>query len=170
MTLIVAPLSHVPMLLIKRRPSHVLTMLSPETPPPVCLGVAPHRHLKLCFHDIGMPMEGLIAPDRAAIDAMLEFDREWSGRAPLLIHCWAGISRSTAAAFILACRRAGPGRETEVAQALRRASTTATPNPLMVALADVALSRAGAMVTAAAGIGRGHDAVEGTPFDFAPYK
>lgn len=167
MTIIVAPYSRVLSLLISRRPSHVLTLLSPETEPPACPGILPERHLKLSFHDVAMPMEGLVAPDRGIIDEILEFEKSWNAAAPILVHCWAGISRSTAAAFILACRRAGPGREHAIAQSLRNASPSATPNSLMVRLADEALGRDGAMIAAATAIGRGSDALEGVPFEVA---
>ena len=83
---------------------------------------------------------------------------------PMVIHCWAGISRSTAAAYIAACTL-GPDRdEVEVANVLRAAAPSATPNARLVALADAALGRRGRMVRAIERIGRGADAFEGTPF------
>ncbi len=83
----------------------------------------------------------------------------------MLIHCWAGVSRSTAAAYIIACQRA-PGRsEAEIAQALRAAAPYATPNPLMISLADAALGRAGRMSAAIAQVGRGADTFEGALFE-----
>jgi len=80
-----------------------------------------------------------------------------------LIHCWAGISRSSAAAFAIACDR-NPGFERDIADELRRRSPSATPNRLMVRLADDLLRRDGRMVDAIDGIGRGAEAREGEPY------
>ena len=83
------------------------------------------------------------------------------------MQCYAGISRSTAAAYIAACALAPERDEAEVARALRDASPSATPNALFVAIADRMLGRGGRMVAAIAEIGRGADAFEGEPFRLA---
>ena len=95
---------------------------------------------------------------------LLGFIRAWDKSAPLLIHCWAGISRSTAAGYIATCLLQPQRDEMELALALREASPSATPNPMLVALADEALAREGRMVAAIRRIGRGADAFEGLPF------
>jgi predicted protein tyrosine phosphatase len=80
-----------------------------------------------------------------------------------VVHCYAGVSRSTAAAYVTVCTL-NPGRsEASIAQALRRASPTATPNIRIVALADDMLGRNGRMVDAIAAIGPGALA-EARPF------
>ena len=89
-----------------------------------------------------------------------------SGTPTLLIHCFAGVSRSTAAAYVLACAQRGPGEEEALAAQLRTLCPEATPNPLMVSLADTILSRDGAMSRAIAGIGRGVEAFEGAVIDW----
>jgi predicted protein tyrosine phosphatase len=95
---------------------------------------------------------------------LLAFFRDWDRAAPMVVHCWAGISRSTAAAYIAACAL-GPERdEDEVADVLRSVAPSATPNARLVALADAALGRRGRMICAIDRIGRGADAFEGTPF------
>jgi predicted protein tyrosine phosphatase len=86
----------------------------------------------------------------------------------MLIHCWAGISRSTAAAYTALCLFRPQADEETLAQELRAASPSATPNRLIVSLADEVLGRQGRMVKAVAGIGRGADAFEGTPFILRP--
>src|SRR5690606_19265224 len=86
---------------------------------------------------------------------ILDFGKGWDLSAPMLVHCWAGISRSTATAFILACERCPGTPETTIAQALRAASSAATPNPLMVRLADDMLGRGGRMVDAVRAMGPG---------------
>jgi predicted protein tyrosine phosphatase len=82
----------------------------------------------------------------------------------MVIHCFAGVSRSTAAAFIAVCALEPEVAETEFAQKIRAVSPTATPNTRLVALADERLRRGGRMVAAIRAIGRGEDCFEGTPF------
>jgi predicted protein tyrosine phosphatase len=81
-----------------------------------------------------------------------------------VIHCFAGVSRSTAAAYVAACALKPDGDEFAIAKALRAASPTASPNSRLVALADDALGRRGRMSEAIAAIGRGEACFEGTPF------
>lgn len=139
----------------------LLTLLSPDHVGEDHLRLGGERHLQLAFHDIDAPRPGLIAPDAAAVAAIIDFGR--TRRVPLLVHCWAGISRSGAAVFVLACD-GHPGCEYAIAAELRRRAPSATPNRLMVALADDLLGRGGAMREAIAGIGRGADAFEGAPY------
>jgi predicted protein tyrosine phosphatase len=165
MTLLVCPLSQVEAARAAHRPSHLISLLSPassaETWPACDPGDA---HLRLAFHDIAAPRPDLVAPSAEMVAALLAFAADWDGRRPMLVHCWAGISRSTAAAYIIACQRTPRRSEREIAQALRRAAPQATPNPLLVSLADAALGRAGRMSAAITGIGRGAEAFEGTLF------
>lgn len=159
----VAPLSAVREV-ARRLPSYdLLTLLSPDTDAEALAALAPQRRLHLVFHDIVEPRDGLIAPSGEMIATMLKFGRACAPETPLLIHCWAGISRSSAAAYILACDR-HPGREDELATALRAGAPFVTPNRLMVALADDLLGRNGAMIDAIARIGRGAEAFEGMPY------
>jgi predicted protein tyrosine phosphatase len=142
----------------------LLTLLSPGTPVERPAAIAPERHLYLAVSDIVAPTPGQILPERTHLDDLIDFVRGWDRAEPMLIHCYAGVSRSTAAAFIAACALKPERDEFEVARALRAASPTATPNARLVALADAALKRSGRMTGAIAGIGRGEDCFEGTPF------
>jgi len=139
----------------------LLTLLSPGHVGDGHRKLGAGRHLQLAFHDINHPAPGLIAPDAATMQAILDF--AGAAENPVLVHCWAGISRSSAAAYIIACDR-NPGFERAIAAELRRRAPSATPNRLMVQLADDLLGRDGAMVAAIAGIGRGADAFEGAPY------
>jgi predicted protein tyrosine phosphatase len=94
----------------------------------------------------------------------LDFVAAWDGRGPMVIHCWAGISRSTAAAFIGLCALNPATSEDLIARFLRETSPTAYPNRLMIRLGDAALGRAGRMVAAVEAIGRGEIASEAIPF------
>jgi predicted protein tyrosine phosphatase len=141
----------------------LLTLLAPDYPDVDWREFACERHLRLAFHDIVEPVAGLTAPDRDMMQAVLDFGRKCDDQRALLIHCWAGISRSSAAAFAIACDR-NPGFEHDIAIELRRRSPSATPNRLMVRLADDLLQRRGRMVDAIDGIGRGAEAREGEPY------
>ncbi len=108
--------------------------------------------------------DGHILPGEDHVRRLLAFAGTWDQQRPMLIHCWAGISRSTAAAFITLCSLRPERNEAALALALREASPSATPNARLVAVADDILGRNGRMVDAIAAIGRGADAFEGTPF------
>lgn len=142
----------------------LLTLLSPGTPIERPAAIAPGRHLYVEVSDILAPMPGQVAPAAAHLDAMLAFVRGWDRAEPMVIHCYAGVSRSTAAAFIAACALAPERDEFVIARAIRAASPSATPNARLVALADEALSRNGRMSAAIEEIGRGENCFEGTPF------
>jgi predicted protein tyrosine phosphatase len=126
--------------------------------------IAPERHLYIGVADIVEDAPGHILPADSHVRELLDFVGSWDRAAPLLIHCFAGVSRSTAAAFISVCALAPRRDEAEIAQALRAASPTATPNPRLVALADAVLGRAGRMSRAIEEIGRGQECFEGAPF------
>ena len=169
MTLLVCPLSQVETARALHRPSHLVSLLSPSSVDGAWpVSDASDAHLRLAFHDIARRRKGLVAPSAALVARLLAFADGWDAKRPMLVHCWAGVSRSTAAAFIVACRRAPQRSEAEIAQALRAAVPYATPNPLMVSLADAALGREGRMSAAVAAIGRGADTFEGALFELAP--
>ena len=78
--------------------------------------------------DITDHIEGYVAPAEAHVGDLLRFVRAWDRAAPLVVHCYAGISRSTAGAFVTACALNPQRDEATIARALRDASPTATPN------------------------------------------
>jgi len=131
-------------------------------------GIAPSALLLLELNDISEPRPGLILPEPSHVEALLGFDRALPDGVALAICCYAGISRSTAAAYILACAREPATSEQELAAGLRAKSPSATPNIRLVTLADEILDRDGRMRAAILGIGRGRDAFEGTPFCMGP--
>lgn len=163
MRIIVCPLHDVEAIAYVRRPTHILSLISPAAEPTGFSDLAPH-HLELRFNDISAPRDGLVTPSPTDIRSILDFGRSAD---ILLVHCWAGVSRSTAAAYILACQQAGPEHAPNIASKLRAAAPYATPNPLMVAIADQRLDGSGAMQRAIAGIGRGSDTCWGAAFELA---
>lgn len=143
---------------------HVITLINGGTVLTRPSNVDPTNHLFLGINDIVDEIEGLVAPGEAHMHELLDFVQTWPREAPLVIHCFAGISRSTAAAYVTLCSLLPDRDEAELAWELRKASPTATPNARIVALADAALGREGRMVRAIEAIGRGRDAFEGEPF------
>jgi len=127
-------------------------------------GVDETRHLKLDFSDIWQPTAGEVMANADHVERILGFIRRWDRASPLVVHCYAGVSRSTASAFIAACALRPDTSEADWANLIRLASPTATPNIHIVRLGDAILGRDGRMVKAVERIGRGEDCFEGVPF------
>jgi len=142
----------------------VLTVISPDMPVDTPCGIAPDRHLTLHFNDVVQITNGLVAATHQDIERMIAFIDVWDKRAPMVIHCWLGVSRSTAAALTAMCRLQPDRPEFEIAQQLRFAAPFASPNLRIVSLADKALGRDGRLIDAATAIGRGEDCWQGQPF------
>jgi predicted protein tyrosine phosphatase len=147
------------------RAQYVVTLVRDEARVFRPEGVNPDNHLWLQMDDIADPIDGMIAPSENHVAKLVDFAKRWDRAAPLVIHCFAGISRSTAAAFISACALAPERDEEELARRIREASPTASPNPRLVALGDSYLKRQGRMVRAVSRMGPGVAAYEAEPFD-----
>lgn len=160
----VCPLSAVPDVVARARAAHLVTLLQEEILVERPRAILPDKHLRLLVHDIAEPSLGCIAPDETHIAELIAFARDWGGRGPMVVHCWAGISRSTAAALTALCAVNPEVSEERIARALREASPTAYPNRLMIRLADEALGRGGRMMSAVESIGRGVPSHEAVPF------
>jgi predicted protein tyrosine phosphatase len=143
---------------------HIVTLLRilDRVQRPACVEEA--NHLILGMDDIVEPMDGYTHPGEEHVASLIEFAQRWDRRAPMVIHCYAGISRSTAGAFVTACVLNPHRSEAKIAQAIRDGSATATPNLRIVTLADRMLGRQGRMIGAVQGIGPGRAAIEGDPF------
>lgn len=163
----VAPLSQVSSTIEDARVSHLVTLINGDTLVPTPPSITPDRHLRLDMNDICEPADGLVLPCEEHVAELVQFALDWDRKAPLLIHCWAGISRSTAAAFITLCALNPGADEFGLARALRRASATAYPNRRLVTLGDEVLSRSGRMIRAVEKIGRGEFAEEGQVFSLS---
>jgi predicted protein tyrosine phosphatase len=143
---------------------HVVTLMRDVAKVVRPQSIAEANHLILSMDDIAQPLDGYEMPGEAHVTRLIEFVSGWDRAAPIVVHCYAGISRSTAAAFTAACVLNPKRDEAEIAKALRRASPIASPNVRIVALADAALGRKGRMVRAIEDIGLGEVAMEGNPF------
>ena len=143
---------------------HVVTLLKDTDRVERPKSIVEANHLILGMDDISVPMDGYVMPCDEHVTRLIAFVRGWDRAKPMVVHCYAGISRSTAGAYVAACAL-NPGRdEMALARELRRLSATATPNIRIVSLADHVLGRGGRMVEAIDSIGRGEMAYEGVPF------
>jgi predicted protein tyrosine phosphatase len=144
--------------------SHVLTVMARVDQVQRPVSVLEANHLRVQVDDIVEPIDGFVAPSDIHIEQVLNFVRGWDRRAPLVVHCYAGISRSTASAFAAACMLNPHRDEIAIARQIRAASPIAAPNRLIVGLADKALGREGRMLRALDEMGPGNMLVEGRPF------
>jgi predicted protein tyrosine phosphatase len=143
---------------------HIVTLLRATDRVERPRHIAAENHLVLSVDDITMPMDGYTVPGDDHVRRLIDFVGKWDRAAPMVVHCFAGISRSTAGAFVTACTLNPERDETQIAWDIRRASRTAQPNARIVAVADRLLKRNGRMVKAIETIGPGELAAEGTPF------
>ncbi len=134
------------------KPSHLISAIShseqPETPP----GLNPVNHLRLTIDDISNTCPGYVCPEADHIEELIDFVGGWNAERPLLVHCFAGVSRSTAAALITLASKA-PGREMVAAKALRRVAPHALPNRRMIEIADDLLACEGRLIAAREAMG-----------------
>lgn len=144
--------------------THVISAINPWSIPNTPPSIDPGNHLKIAINDIVTPQPGLVEPASEHIEELLSFIAHWNASGALVIHCLAGISRSSATAFITLCQLNAKTDERMIAVALRNASSTATPNARMIALADKFMQRYGRMSEAVATIGRGENRLSGQPF------
>jgi len=143
---------------------HLVSTINAELLPTTPATIEPGRHLKLDMHDIMEAAPGLTPPLAEHVRELIDFVHAWDRQNPILIHCYAGISRSTAAAFIALCALHPRTPEKLIARALRKSSDTAVPNRLFVALADDLLRREGRMVAAVNRMRPNRFAAECVPF------
>lgn len=135
--------------------SHVLSILDPGWPVPPAFGsFGEHARLELRFNDVIDTTDArMIPPSAEHVGELLRFGRDLlaeprqSGH--LLVHCHAGISRSSAAmALILA--QALPDRPAgDVFQEVLRIRPAAWSNLRIIELGDAMLGRNGELVAAA---------------------
>ena len=144
--------------------SHILTVMANVDQVQRPASVLETNHLRVSMDDITEQMDGFVAPSDQHIERVLNFVRSWDRSAPMVVHCYAGISRSTASAFAAACMLNPHRDEIEIARQIRARSPIASPNRLIVSLADRALGRKGRMLRALDEMGPGSMTVEGRPF------
>lgn len=124
----------------------IVSILDSNDPSPLALRSIAVPVLTLRFDDVIASPYGA-APTKAQIERLLEFDAAARDDERLVVHCTAGISRSTAALAVLLSAR-HPGRDDEIFAAIRQIRPRAWPNSLVVLLGDQVLGRRGALVAA----------------------
>jgi len=143
---------------------HVVTLMKDITMVQRPDSIVEANHLLLDMDDITSVIDGYVPPNEAHVEKLIAFVTAWDRAAPIVVHCYAGISRSTAGAFITACALNPKRDELSIARAIRSFSPTAQPNSRLVSLADDILGRKGRMVSAIRAIGPGLASYEGHPF------
>ncbi|WP_378950300.1 tyrosine phosphatase family protein [Mesorhizobium sp. ANAO-SY3R2] len=160
----VCPLSKVGDTVTRVGAERLITLLSAGTEMTRPDAIRAENHLFIKMNDIAVEQDGMTLPGEAHVWQLLGFTDSWDRARPLAINCYAGVSRSTASAYIIAAALSPSRDEAELATTLRRLSPTATPNPRLIAVADQILGRSGRMIAAIQAIGRGADCFEGVPF------
>lgn len=133
-----------------RRPARAISILSEDEAMPD-LGLPKERHLKL-YVERESCVRSIVEAGKARAAEIIRFLKDWDGDGDILVHCNRGISRSTAAAFIVMCAAAPKADETRLARLLRQAAPYADPCPMLVDCADALLGREGRMSDAICGL------------------
>ena len=162
--IVVTPLASLAEVVEAYAPKRLVTMMSRPAEVERPATIAPEDHLYLTFNDIEAPREGLVPPGDHHVDALLRHVAKWDRRAPLVLQCWFGVSRSTAAGLIALMALSRDASPEDLARRLREAAPFATPNRLMIAIADRKLDARGRLIDAVSGIGRGAEVSTGSPF------
>jgi len=130
--------------------THVQSILDPDWPEPDAFwAFDPHLRTTLHFHDAIEAAPEVVLPERTDIEAILAFGRD-SGDdlRHLLIHCHAGISRSTAAMAMILAQVFPHEKEEAIVDRLMRIRPQAWPNSRMIEFADELLGREGRLSAA----------------------
>jgi predicted protein tyrosine phosphatase len=161
----VCALAHVASTVETSGASHLVTLLHDRSRLKRPDSISTDRHLFLGVADIIAPIRGMTEPAESHVRQLIAFVDNWDGAQPMVIHCFAGIRRSTAGAFISLCHLAPEKDAMELAHRIRRLSKVVSPNPRLVELADGVLGRNGRMVEAIRSIGTGALAFRTKPFE-----
>jgi len=154
--IVVCPLGSIAELAVRHKASHMISLMAEKHEfhrPGI---IAADRHLTLKMNDIAFAGTGdLIAPGEAHVEQLIDFALQWDRTAPIVIHCWMGVSRSPAAAVIASLAVDPEEDDFALANRLRAVAPHATPNSRLIELGDRFLKREGRLVAAVKSIGRG---------------
>jgi predicted protein tyrosine phosphatase len=133
--------------------THVLSIIDPDWPePPAFDAFGPHFRATFRFHDVIEAAPGIVAPKKTDVEAILAFGRDAGEMRRLLIHCHAGVSRSTAATLMILAQAHARSNEGSLVDWLLKMRPQAWPNSRMVAFADELLGRNGRLTAALAAL------------------
>ena len=122
--------------LFKQDSKHRLTVQS----------VAPEAQYHFAFFEDTTDRSHPDAPSRVDVEKILDFTRDLSSEAKILVHCQGGVSRSPAIAYAIVCQHNNPGQECEGLNYIKSIRPWIVPNKLIVEWADQLLERGGQMV------------------------
>ncbi len=138
-----------------RAVTHVLSVLDPGWPELEAFrSYGAHHRTTVRVDDIVEPADGKVLPARGHVEEILRFGADlaaWKavkGEGHLLVHCHAGVSRSTAAMLCLLAQANPEQDEESLFERLRRIRPRAWPNSLLVGHTDDLLGRGGRLTAA----------------------
>jgi predicted protein tyrosine phosphatase len=143
----------------ERQVSHVLSILDPEQPEPEAFGAyGEHARLELKFHDVIQDTPGIKGPQPEHVAQILAFGRDIL-RDPadprhLLVHCHAGISRSTASMTLLLAQAQPQLSASDILAQVVHIRPKAWPNIRILELGEQQLNRPGEFIGAAGAVYR----------------
>jgi predicted protein tyrosine phosphatase len=132
----------------ERQVSHVLSILDPDQPEPEAFGAyGEHARLELKFHDVIQETPGYKAPQPEQVAQILAFGRDLlrdpQSSRHLLVHCHAGISRSTASMTLLLAQAQPQLGASEILAQVVHIRSKAWPNLRILEMGEQQLNRAG---------------------------
>lgn len=160
----VSPLSRIAEVAVTMKAREMISLLAENQNFHRPAVIAADRHLRLGVNDVANPARGLVHPQEEHVAAIIDFARGWDQSAPLLVHCWYGVSRSPAAALIAALAVRPDLDDQQLVADLRLASPQASPNTRLVEIGDALLGREGRLAAAVRAIGRGAEFSGEKPF------
>lgn len=138
----ICPLDDVAAVIRHHAPSHALSLIRRRDGLALPQPLASTRHLHLAIDDIEVAQAPYLLPQVEDVQRIIMFFDEARGAGHVLVHCWQGISRSSAAALI-GLAMCVPGQEDVQARRLFQCMPFARPNRRLLALADALLQRDG---------------------------
>lgn len=136
--------------------THLISLLGVEGIPDTPEMMDSSKHLIVTVDDIVGPISGYTCPSEGHVIELIDFVKKWDCSGPLLVHCYAGVSRSMATALII-MTMFNTGREFEAARILRERAPHASPNERIVSIADGVLGLRGKLVAAVTSLGPSED-------------
>lgn len=172
----VCPLDALDATLAGSASSHLMSIMGPADMIAPRAEFAPSRHLRVTVNDIAEPRDGYILAEASHIRQITDFVQGWQengagkdGDGDLCIHCWAGVSRSTAVALITLCALNSGVDESKIAQKLFAAAPFIKPNPRLISLGDEVLGRGGRLSKAVQELPKAEMVSLGRPFSLPAF-
>jgi len=126
---------------------YMISLLSPYSMISTPSMIRKENHLKLEMDDIEFPVESMRHPHQEHVRALLEFGEKFDSLSEVVVHCYMGKSRSSAALIVLLSQY-NPGREKEVIDMAYREAPHIRPNGLIIKLGDSELGCDGSLIRA----------------------